>query len=109
MAQDGLGMGARRVTVSTAGIAKMIRKLADDGARFNLALSLHAANDEKRDKIMPINEQNSLADLKDALRYYTRVTRKEVTFEYILLNAASTIRWPMRRNWCATPAMYTPR
>ena len=48
MAQDGLGLGARRVTVSTAGIAKMIRKLADDGARFNLALSLHAANDEKR-------------------------------------------------------------
>lgn len=84
-ADDGLGMGARRVTVSTAGIAKMIRKLADDGARFNLALSLHAANDEKRDRIMPINEQNSLADLKEALRYYTRMTRREVTFEYILL------------------------
>lgn len=85
-ASDGLGMGARRITVSTAGIAKMIRKLADDGARFNLALSLHAANDAKRDKIMPINEQNSLADLKDALRYYTRTTRRDVTFEYILLN-----------------------
>ena len=84
-AEDGLGMGARRVTVSTAGIAKMIRKLADDGARFNLALSLHAATDEKRDRIMPINEQNSLGELKDALRYYTRLTRKEVTFEYILL------------------------
>ena len=85
MAEDGLGMGARRITVSTAGIAKMIRKLADDGARFNLALSLHAATDAKRDRIMPINEQNSLGELKDALRYYTRVTRKEVTFEYILL------------------------
>ncbi len=84
-AEDGLGMGARRITVSTAGIAKMIRKLADDGARFNLALSLHAANDAKRDRIMPINEQNSLGELKDALRYYTRTTRKEVTFEYILL------------------------
>ena len=84
-AEDGLGMSARRITVSTAGIAKMIRKLADDGARFNLALSLHAANDAKRDRIMPINEQNSLAELKDALRYYTRTTRKEVTFEYILL------------------------
>ena len=84
-AEDGLGMGARRITVSTAGIAKMIRKLADDGARFNLALSLHAANDAKRDRIMPINEQNSLAELKDALRYYTRTARKEVTFEYILL------------------------
>ncbi len=84
-AEDGLGMSPRRITVSTAGIAKMIRKLADDGARFNLALSLHAANDAKRDRIMPINEQNTLAELKDALRYYTRTTRKEVTFEYILL------------------------
>lgn len=84
-AEDGLAMSARRITVSTAGIAKMIRKLADDGARFNLALSLHAANDAKRDRIMPINEQNTLAELKEALRYYTRTLRKEVTFEYILL------------------------
>jgi 23S rRNA (adenine2503-C2)-methyltransferase len=84
-AEDGLGMSARRITVSTAGIAKMIRKLADDGARFNLALSLHAANDAKRDRIMPINEQNSLKELKEALRYYTRTLRKDITFEYILL------------------------
>ncbi len=84
-AEDSLGMSPRRITVSTAGIAKMIRKLADDGARFNLALSLHAANDAKRDRIMPINEQNSLTELKDALRYYTRTTGKDVTFEYILL------------------------
>lgn len=83
-AEDGLGMSPRRITVSTAGIAKMIRKLADDDARFNLALSLHAANDRKRGMIMPINEQNSIAELMDALRYYTRKTRKEVTFEYIL-------------------------
>ncbi len=84
-APDGLGMSAKRITVSTAGIAKMIRKLADDGTKFNLALSLHAANDAKRDRIMPINEQNSLSELKEALRYYTRVTRQPVTFEYILL------------------------
>lgn len=84
-AQDGLGMGARRITVSTAGIAKMIRKLADDDPKFSLALSLHAANDAKRDRIMPINEQNSLAELKDALRHYTRKTARSVTFEYILL------------------------
>ena len=83
-AEDGLGMSPRRITVSTAGIAKMIRKLADDDARFNLALSLHAANDEKRGSIMPINEQNTLAELLDALRYYARKTRKTVTFEYIL-------------------------
>jgi 23S rRNA (adenine2503-C2)-methyltransferase len=84
-AEDGLGMSAKRITVSTAGIAKMIRKLADDDAKFNLALSLHAANDAKRDRIMPINENNSLTELKEALRYYTRTTRRPVTFEYILL------------------------
>ena len=83
-AEDGLGMSPRRITVSTAGIAKMIRKLGDDEARFNLALSLHAANDGKRESIMPINEQNNLRELLDALRYYTRKTRKAVTFEYIM-------------------------
>ena len=83
-AEDGLGMSPRRITVSTAGIAKMIRKLADDGARFNLALSLHAANDDKRGRMMPINDQNSLEVLHEALKYYTRVSGKDVTFEYIL-------------------------
>ena len=83
-AEDGLGMSFRRITVSTAGIAKQIRQLADDGAKFNLALSLHAATDEKRSRMMPINDTNTLADLMDALRYYTRKARKEVTFEYIL-------------------------
>ena len=83
-APDGLAMASRRLTISTAGIAKMIRKLADDDAKFNLALSLHAANDAKRESIMPINEQNNLRELLDALRYYTRKTRKSVTFEYIM-------------------------
>jgi adenine C2-methylase RlmN of 23S rRNA A2503 and tRNA A37 len=59
---QGLGLAPRRITVSTAGIAKMIKKLGDDEANFHLALSLHAANDEKRNKIMPINEQNSFQD-----------------------------------------------
>ena len=54
--ENGLGMSPRRITVSTAGIAKMIHKLGDDKVRFNLALSLHAANEKKRDYIMPINE-----------------------------------------------------
>ena len=63
---DGLGMSPKRITVSTAGIAKMIKKLADDEVRFNLALSLHAANDKKRDYIMPINEQNSLDSLSES-------------------------------------------
>ena len=55
-----LAMSPKRITVSTAGIAKMIKQLGDDEVRFNLALSLHAANDEKRNKIMPINESNTL-------------------------------------------------
>jgi 23S rRNA (adenine2503-C2)-methyltransferase len=83
-AEDGLGMSYRRITVSTAGIAKQIRQLGDDGAKFNLALSLHAATDEKRSSMMPINDSNSLSELMEALRYYTRLTRKDVTFEYIL-------------------------
>lgn len=81
---EGLGMSPSRITVSTAGIAKMIMKLGDDGVKFNLALSLHAANDEKRNKIMPINEQNSLAALADALKYFYKKTETRVTYEYII-------------------------
>ena len=80
----GLGMSPQRITVSTAGIAKMIKKLGDDNVKFNLALSLHAANDEKRNKIMPINEQNSLDALAEALNYFTEKTGTRVTFEYII-------------------------
>ncbi len=81
---DGLGMSPRRITVSTAGIAKMIRQLGDDEVRFKLALSLHAANDKKRDQIMPINETSNLDDLVDALNYFYQKTKNEITFEYIL-------------------------
>ncbi|HMN05597.1 MAG TPA: 23S rRNA (adenine(2503)-C(2))-methyltransferase RlmN [Flavobacteriales bacterium] len=83
-AEDGLNMSPRRITVSTAGIAKMVRQLADDGAKFNLALSLHAPTDAKRSSMMPINDSNNIAELTEALRYYTRTTGKTVTFEYIL-------------------------
>ncbi|ERJ60048.1 MAG: 23S rRNA (adenine(2503)-C(2))-methyltransferase RlmN [Sphingobacterium sp.] len=85
-AADGLNMAAKRITVSTAGIAKMIKKLGDDEVRFNLALSLHAANDKKRNEIMPINEQNSLTALAEALRYYYAKTKNPVTFEYIVFH-----------------------
>ncbi len=81
---EGLGMSPKRITVSTAGIAKMIEKLADDEVRFNLALSLHAANDQKRSRIMEINESNSLEELAAALRYFHEKTGKRVTFEYIV-------------------------
>src|SRR5690554_1003956 len=83
---DGLNMAPRRITVSTAGIAKMIKKLGDDEVRFNLALSLHAANDKKRNEIMPINEQNSLAALSEALKYFYAKTKRPITYEYIVFN-----------------------
>jgi 23S rRNA (adenine2503-C2)-methyltransferase len=83
-ALDGLAMSPRRITVSTAGVAKMIRQLGDDDVKFKLALSLHAANDAKRNEIMGINETNNLKTLTDALNYFYRKTRNEITFEYIL-------------------------
>jgi 23S rRNA (adenine2503-C2)-methyltransferase len=81
---DGLGMSPRRITVSTAGVAKMIRQLGDDKVKFKLALSLHAANDKKRNEIMPINESNNIKALVDALNYFYTQTHNEITLEYIL-------------------------
>ena len=80
---QGLGMAAKRITVSTAGVAKMIAKLGDDNVKFHLALSLHAANDEKRNHIMPINETNSLENLANSLNYFNDKTGTRPTFEYI--------------------------
>jgi 23S rRNA (adenine2503-C2)-methyltransferase len=85
-AEDGLAMSPSRITVSTAGIAKMIKQVADDQAKFKLALSLHAATDEKRNTIMPINETNNLKALINALEYYFIHTKKPITYEYILFN-----------------------
>lgn len=82
--EEGLGMSPKRITVSTAGIAKMIMKLGDDQVKFNLALSLHAATDEQRSKIMPINESNSLEALGEALQYFHEKTGTRITFEYII-------------------------
>lgn len=81
---DGLGMSPRRITVSTAGVAKQIRQLGDDNVKFKLALSLHAANDAKRHEIMPINDTNNIKSLIDALNYFYKETKNEITFEYIL-------------------------
>lgn len=83
-APDGLGMSPRRITVSTAGVAKMIKQLGDDEVRFKLALSLHAANDKKRSEIMPINDTNHLKALIEAMNYFYQKTKNEITFEYIL-------------------------
>lgn len=80
----GLGMASKRITLSTAGISKMIKKLADDNVKVKLALSLHAANDQKRNQIMSINETNSLSTLAEALQYYYSHTKNFITFEYII-------------------------
>ena len=78
-----MNISPKRITISTAGIAKMITKLADDQSRCNLALSLHAADDAKRNEIMPINEQNNLAVLTEALKYFYQKTKNRISFEYI--------------------------
>lgn len=92
-AADGLAMSPKRITVSTAGVAKGIRQLADDNVKFKLALSLHAANDAKRHEIMPINDTNNIKTLIDALNYFYKQTRNEITFEYILFkNFNDTIK-----------------
>ncbi|MFC4262380.1 23S rRNA (adenine(2503)-C(2))-methyltransferase RlmN [Ferruginibacter yonginensis] len=84
-ASDSMGMSPKRITVSTAGVAKMIKQLGDDNVRFNLAVSLHAATDEKRDKIMAINESNNIAALVEALNYFYDKTKNDITLEYVLL------------------------
>ncbi|MDC3252777.1 23S rRNA (adenine(2503)-C(2))-methyltransferase RlmN [Crocinitomicaceae bacterium] len=82
--KQGLGISPKRITVSTAGIAKMIKRLGDDEVKFNLALSLHAANDKKRSHIMEINDSNNLDALQEALKYFYAKTGTRVTFEYII-------------------------
>ena len=83
--EEGLNMSYKRITLSTSGISKMIRKLADDNVKVNLALSLHAANEELRKKIMPIGKSNTLEEIRDSLKYYFSKTKKKVTYEYVLL------------------------
>lgn len=82
--QKGLNMASRRITVSTVGIAKMIMKMADDNVKFNLAVSLHAALNQTRSSIMPINDTNSLEELADALTYWYQKTKSKVTYEYVV-------------------------
>jgi 23S rRNA (adenine2503-C2)-methyltransferase len=82
--QKGLNMASKRLTVSTVGLAKMIVKMADDGVKFNLAVSLHSALNHVRSSIMPINETNSLEELADALKYWYKTTKRKVTYEYVV-------------------------
>ena len=82
--KTGLSMSSKRITVSTAGIAKMIKKLADDDVRFNLAISLHTSDDKKREEIMPINKSINLEELKESIKYFFEKTGTRITYEYIL-------------------------
>lgn len=83
--KDGLEMSPLRITLSTSGVTKMIKKLADDEVKFNLAVSLHTANNKKRDSLMSINKANNLTSLIEALKYFYQKTQSRVTFEYLLL------------------------
>ena len=80
----GLRMSPKRITVSTAGIAKMIKKLGDDEIKFNLAISLHTASNSKRDILMALNKKVKLADLRKSISYFYDKTGSRVTYEYIL-------------------------
>ena len=81
-----MGLGARRITISTAGIAPKIRQIADDNYSFKLAISLNASNDEVRKKIMPITLKHSFKEIIDSAKYYYSKTKRLITFEYVLLN-----------------------
>lgn len=81
---EGLGMSPKRITLSTSGVPKIIKKMADDEVKFKLAVSLHSAIDEVRTKIMPFNETFPLSDLKDALEYWYEKTKSRITYEYIV-------------------------
>ena len=80
----GLGLSPKRITLSTVGLPKMIRKLADDGVKFNLAVSLHSARDEVRAQIMPVNDVAPIAELRSSLEYWYAATKRKVTFEYVV-------------------------
>ena len=81
-----IDLSPKRITVSTVGLTKQIKQLADDSEPFNLAISLHAPSDEKRDKIMPINASMNLDSLEEAVRYYHRKTERPITYEYLLFD-----------------------
>lgn len=85
----GLAIGARHITVSTCGIVDKIKKYAHEGLQINLAISLHASNDQLRNKIMPINFKYNLTELMEAVKYYEKVANRRVTFEYILLKGVN--------------------
>jgi 23S rRNA (adenine2503-C2)-methyltransferase len=82
--EEGLGMSPKRITVSTSGVSKMIKKMADDAVKFKLAVSLHSAIEETRNSIMPFTKNFQLPELKEALQYWYQKTKSKVTYEYVV-------------------------
>ena len=89
---EGLGMSPKRITVSTSGIPKMIRKMADDGVKFKLAVSLHSARQEVREQIMPFANKFPLDELLESLKHWYACTKKHVTFEYVVWKGVNDTR-----------------
>ena len=89
---EGLGMSPKRITVSTSGIPKMIRKMAEDKVKFRLAVSLHSARQEIREQIMPFAEKFPLDELLDSLQYWYEQTKKIITFEYVVWEGINDTR-----------------
>ncbi len=87
--KGGLGMGARRITISTVGLPKGIRQLAESGRPYNLAVSLHAPNDELRNHIVPVNDRIGIAAILEAADEYFEKTGRRVTYEYVLLGGVN--------------------
>src|SRR6218665_1685958 len=81
---EGMGMSPKRITLSTSGLPKMIKKLADDEVKFKLAVSLHSAIDEVRSRIMPFSENFPLKDLRESLEYWYSKTKSRITYEYVV-------------------------
>ncbi|MFC7356773.1 23S rRNA (adenine(2503)-C(2))-methyltransferase RlmN [Jejudonia soesokkakensis] len=84
--EEGLGMSPKRITLSTSGVPKMIKKLADDEVKFNLAVSLHSAIQETREQIMPFAKSFTLDDLRESLEYWYEKTQRRITYEYVVWN-----------------------
>lgn len=81
---EGLGMSPKRITVSTSGVSKMIKKMADDDVKFNLAVSLHSAIEATRNEIMPFTKSFPLPELREALEYWYAKTKSKITYEYVV-------------------------
>lgn len=81
---EGLGMSPKRITVSTSGVSKMIKKMADDEVKFKLAVSLHSAIEEVRNQIMPFTKSFPLTELREALEYWYHKTKSKITYEYVV-------------------------